>query len=211
MPTPDGASDRGTSHLLPAHQGRAQLHMLANALNTVGAIVRRRPETAEALLAGLAGWLQRAANQTAPLIPVAEEMGLALGIVGLQRARLGGRLRLEVALTPEAASVLIPPGILQPLLENAIVHGAAQRVAGGKVRVSGRVARGMLHVAVADNGPGVRRPLGMARRHGWGLTGVRIRLAALWNRRARVRLLGRSGVGTIAAISAPVPFPGPRP
>jgi LytS/YehU family sensor histidine kinase len=203
MPRHVGHSDRIGVRLLPIYQGRTQLHMLANALSAVGALLHRRPETAEALLAEIGGWLQRAAGPTAPLVPVAEELRLALTFLGLQRARLGGRLRLEVALAPEALPVLIPAGALQPLIENAIVHGAAQRVIGGRVRVSGRVARGTLHLVVADNGPGVRRPLRIAPRHGWGLAGVRLRLAALWGARARVRLMGRPGAGTIAAISVP--------
>jgi sensor histidine kinase YesM len=180
--------------------------MLANALSTVGALVRRRPEAAEDLLAEISDLLRRTVGPAAPLIPLADELRLALSFVGLQRARLGGRLRLEVSLPPEALRILIPPCILQPLLENAVIHGVAQRAAGGHVRVIGRIAGDVLHLAVVDNGPGIRRPLFIGRRHGWGVTGVRIRLAALWNTRARVRLLGRPGVGTIAAISTPVLF-----
>ena len=191
-------------HFLPIYQGRTQLHMLANSLSTVGALIRRRPEAAEDLLAEIADLLRRAVGPTAPLIPLAEELRLALSFVGLQRARMGGRIRLEVSVSPEAFNVLVPPCILQPLVENAILHGVSRRPAGGHVRIIGRATGGMLHLVVVDTGPGLRRPLPIGRRHGWGLAGIRIRLAALWNTRARVRLLGRPGVGTIAAISLPV-------
>lgn len=206
MPQRDGRSKGTAPHFLPIYQGRAQLHMLANSLSTVSALIRRRPDAAEDLLAEISDLLRRVMGPAAPLIPLAEELRLVLSFVGVQRARMGGRIRLEVSLPREAFDVLVPPCILQPLVENAVVHGIAQRPAGGHVRVVGRITRGMLHLAVVDNGPGPRRPLRAGRRHGWGLAGIRIRLAALWNTRARLRLLGRPGVGTIAAISAPVLF-----
>lgn len=204
MPQRDGLSKGTALHFLPIYQGRTQLHMLANSLSTVSALIRRRPDAAEDLLSEISDLLRRVVGPAAPLIPLADELRLVLSFIGLQRARMGGRIRLEVSLPREVFDVLVPPCILQPLVENAVIHGIAQRPAGGHVRVSGRITRGMLHLAVVDNGPGPRRPLRAGRRHGWGLAGIRIRLAALWNTRARLRLLGRPGVGTIAAISTPV-------
>jgi two-component system LytT family sensor kinase len=169
----------------------------------VSALIRRRPEAAEELLAEVSKVLRRMMGAPASLLPLSDELRLAMSFVGLQRARMGGRLRFEVALPPEALGVLVPACTLQPLIENAIIHGIASQPAGGHIRVIGRITGGMLHVAVIDNGAGLQRPLDV-RRSGWGLTGVRVRLAILWGARARLRLLGRPGVGTIAAISAPV-------
>jgi len=197
-------SHGATPNFLPIYQSRTQLHMLANSLSTVSSLIRRRPEAAEELLAEISNALRSLVGASTPLIPLADELRLALSFVGLQRARMGGRLRFEVALPQEVFDILVPACILQPLVENAIIHGIASRPAGGHIRVIGRVAGDMLHLAVVDNGPGPRRHLGFERRDGWGLTGVRVRLAALWGTRARLRLLGRPGVGTIAAISAPV-------
>lgn len=195
---------RPSPRILPIYQGHTQLHMLANSLSTVSALIRRRPEAAEDLLAEISKVLRLLMGSPAPLIPLSDELRLTMSFVALQRARLGGRLRFEVALPREVFDLLIPACTLQPLIENAIIHGIAARPTGGCIRVVGRAARGMIHLAVVDNGPGLRRPLGVRRGGGWGLTGVRVRLAALWNARARLRLLGRPGVGTIASISAPV-------
>lgn len=64
----------------------------------------------------------------------------------------------------------------------------------------------MLHIAVADDGLGPHRPFALRTRTGWGLTSVRLRLAALWGTRARVRLLGHPGLGTVAYVSMPALF-----
>jgi sensor histidine kinase YesM len=196
---------RLSPRVVPIYQGRTQLHMLANSLSTVSALIRRRPEAAEELLAEISRVLRRLMGSPAPLIPLSDELRLTMSFVALQRARMGGRLRFEIALPREVLDLLIPTCTLQPLIENAIIHGIASRPAGGHIRVIGRIAGGMLHLAVVDNGPGLRRPLEFGCGGGWGLTGVRARLAALWSARARLRLLGRPGVGTIAAISAPIP------
>ncbi len=197
------ASTDAAMRFLPVFQGRTQLHVLANALSTVGALIRRRPEIAEDLLGEFAGYLRQFIGTTRPLVPLAEELRLTLTFVAVHRARLGGRLRMEVAVSPEAMGALVPPCILQPLVENAILHGIAGRPTGGRVRITGRIGRGMLHIAVADDGLGPRRPFAGGIRTGWGLTSVRLRVAALWNTQARVRLLGRPGLGTLVSVSMP--------
>lgn len=196
------ASARALRVFLPLHTG-TQLHALANTLSTAGALLRRRPEAAEDLLAQMVTHLRGLLALTRPLVPLADELRLVLTFIGVERVRMGGRLRLEVACTAESLATFVPPLVLQPLVENAIQHGIARRPMGGRVRILGRMAGGMLHLAVVDDGPGLRRPLTVARGTGWGLTGVRLRLEALWGPAARVRILGRPDRGTIAAISLP--------
>ncbi len=194
--------------ILPLHTG-TQLHALANTLSTVGALLRRRPEAAEDLLAQMVTYLRDLLSLNRPLVALADELRLALTFIGVERARMGGRLRLEVACTAEALATVVPPLVLQPLVENAIQHGIARRPMGGRIRILGRTAEGMLHVAVVDDGPGMRRPLTAAKGTGWGLIGVRLRLGALWGSAARMRVLGWPDRGTIAAISLPAVVPTP--
>lgn len=187
----------------PALQAGAQAHMLSNALSQVGAFLRRRPEAAEDLLAYLAAHLRHQLDPRPPLVSLADELRAVFTVIGIERARLGGRLRLEVACTPESLNARIPSLVLQPLVENAVRHGIARRPQGGRVRISARVTAGTLHLVVSDDGPGVRRPLVSHGRAGWGLAGVRMRLVALFGSSARLRLLGREGAGAMAAISLP--------
>lgn len=187
----------------PAAQAGVQVHLLANLLSQVGAFVRRRPVAAEDLLALLVAHLREQLVPRPVLVPLAEELRAVLATVGIERVRLGGRLRLEVACTPEALEAAVPPLLVQALVENAIQHGIARRPRGGRVRVSARTSGAILHLAVADDGPGLRRPLAPAGRAGWGLASARMRLVALWGTSARLRLLSRAGAGTLAAVSLP--------
>lgn len=132
------ASIDAAVRFLPVFQGRTQLHVLANTLSTVGALIRRRPEIAEDLLGEFAGYLHEFVGGAKPLVRLAEELRLTLTFIAVQRARLGGRLRVQVAVSPEAMGALVPPCILHPLVENAILHGIARRPTGGRIRVTGR-------------------------------------------------------------------------
>jgi two-component system LytT family sensor kinase len=176
--------------------------MLANALSLVSALLRRHPKAAEDLLAYLADHARSHLSPVRPLVPLDDELRNVLALVGVERARMGGRLRLQVNCSQAALRVLVPPLVLQPLVENAIRHGVAMRAAGGLVHIKARVTGGYLHISVADDGVGVRRPPGSGRT-GWGLAVTRLRLAALWGESARLRVLSRSGYGTLAAVSLP--------
>ncbi|MDR7423532.1 MAG: histidine kinase [Armatimonadota bacterium] len=187
---------------LPGLNTRAQVHLLSNTLSLVGGLLRRRPEAAEDLLGYLTQYLAGQIRPAWPLVSLREELRLVMLFVGVERARLGGRLRFEIACEPNALDVPVPPLILQPLVENAIRHGVARRAAGGRVRLTARARAGYLHLAVSDDGAGLRRPFA---RPGWGLVGVRLRLAALWGEAARLRLMGRPGAGALAAVTIPVP------
>jgi len=211
-----GSSERCV-RLLPTLNLQAQIHLLANTLSLVGALLRRRPEAAEDLLANVTLYLRNQFGPTRPLVSLAEELQLVLSYLAVERARLGGRLRLEVACTRDALAVLVPSLVLQPLVENAVRHGIALRATGGRVRISARVTGAFLNLSVGDDGPGLRRPSATgdrqvrgpsatSRQDGWGLVGARLRLAALWGSAARLRVLSRPGEGTLAAISLPAVF-----
>ncbi|MBI3998144.1 MAG: histidine kinase [Armatimonadetes bacterium] len=197
--------------LFPLWQAGVQIHLLANVLETVAALARRRPDAAEDLLALVAAHLRDLLGLARPLVPLAEEIRMILVCVGLERARMGGRLRLEVACAQAALSAMVPPLLLQPLVENAVRHGISRRPGGGRIRISARVADGLLLLAVTDDGPGIRRQPSAGLRAGQGLISVRCRLAALWGSDARLRILALPGCGTVAAISAPVLVPAQRP
>jgi LytS/YehU family sensor histidine kinase len=184
----------------PLWQAGATLHLLANTLSTVAALLRRRPEAAEDLLAHLAAYLRAVLGQRRALISLGDELAIVRALVGVERARLGSRLRFEARCAHDTLEMAVPPLALHPIVENAIWHGVARRLPGGCVRVSARQTGGRLLIAVSDDGPGFRRP---ALRAGWGLPGVRQRLAALWGSAGRLRVLTRPGQGTLVALALP--------
>src|SRR5438874_2236814 len=91
-------------------------------------------------------------------VALRDEWAFVTSYLELERLRLGDRLRLELRADPAALDLPIPPFAVQPLVENAIVHGVASRGAGGEVRVSVRREGRRLHIEVTDDGPGALEP-----------------------------------------------------
>lgn len=189
-------------------------HFLFNTLTAIQAYVRAHPGLAEEMIGALAQFVRATLSRGEGPVRVAEELALVQMYLGLERARLGHRLRTVFDVDPGALSVHIPALVIQPLVENAVVHAAACRVDGATLRLAVRYRheRKRLLIMVADDGPGVARsqvsiggagpPVFASGLH-LGLSTLRRRLAVLYGRNARLRLLRRPGGGTIAAVALP--------
>ncbi len=190
-------------------------HFLCNTLTAIQACVRSRPGLAEEMIAVLARFVRATLGRGEGMVSVAEELALVGMYLGLERLRLGPRLRTILDVDPGVLGVPILALVAQPLVENAVVHAAASRAAGATLRlaVRGRPARREVLIVVADDGPGIGRvpPYGtpgqiltVAEAGHLGLGTLRRRLAACYGSSARLRLLRRPGGGTIAAVTLPV-------
>jgi len=164
-----------------------QPHFLFNALHSVGGLVRagqgtRAVEALEAL-----GGLLRAllAVEDRPLVPLAEELDLADRYLRLEAIRLGERLQVATRLDADAARVPVPALILLPLVENAVTHGIAPRIEGGRVEIEARLEAGHLVIDVRDSGAGFPPEV---LRAGRGSKGERPSIG-LANTRGRLRTL----------------------
>lgn len=199
--------------MLDALQGQIRPHFLFNALTTIQAFVRERPSLAEELIESLARYTQTVLTRRGPVF-LAEELALVHLYLGLERARLGARLRTVFDVDPLALGVSVPALLVQPLVENAVVHAAARRADGATLRLAVRYrrARDRLVVVVADDGPGIgwvsppadpgdgdESPLRLQ----VGLRNTRLRLQTVYGDAGRLRLLRRPGGGTIAALTLP--------
>jgi two-component system, LytTR family, sensor kinase len=124
-------------------------------LNTISATMYEDPAAADEMIEQLAELL-RASLRTAQSdeVPLGEELALLDLYLALMRARFGERLEVALELDPEAASALVPTLLLQPLVENAIRHGNAERVGRGAIAVRARREDGRLVLEVEDDGPG---------------------------------------------------------
>lgn len=161
-------------------QAQMQPHFLFNSLNVCAGLVHEDPEAAEVTLDRLAGFLRYALESTERrFVTVDEELEAVRSYLEVQRQRFGDQLRYDVEVDEEARARRIPPMLLQPLVENAILHGLREREEGGRVRVRARVeGDGALAIEVEDDGVGP----GRSSHHGTG-TGernVRERLAIVY-------------------------------
>jgi hypothetical protein len=165
---------------------RAQLnpHFLFNSLNSINALVGNDPEGARRMCESLGDFLRRTlalgARDTVTLL---EELSLVDRYFEIERVRFGERLALERFIESGADRCLVPPLLLQPLVENAVKHGIAERLQGGTIKISAVVMDDLLRLSVEndvdDDAPA--RP-----GEGVGLQNVRRRLDALSAREGRL-------------------------
>jgi sensor histidine kinase YesM len=157
---------------------RAQLnpHFLFNSLNSINALIGSDPEAARRMCESLGDFLRRTlALGARDAVTLGEELALVDRYLAIERVRFGERLRVERRLDPEAERCLVPPLLLQPLVENAIKHGIAERIEGGTVRIAAASRDGSLTIEV-ENDTDADAPARQGQ--GVGLDNVRRRLDA---------------------------------
>ena len=190
---------------------RAQLHphFLYNTLNGISALVADRQHVrASNALEQLAELLHAAFRDDGrDLIPLAEEVVLAERYLELQQLRFGDRLRCDVVVAPEAAACPVPPLILQPLVENAVVHGLARRSGAMHLTLHAQRDGDRVTILIAHDGAEPGADWSPASRGGVGLRNTRARLASTFGSAAELIVRRRvgGGVESIVHISAPAP------
>ncbi len=112
-----------TEARLQALQARIRPHFLFNSLNAVLALIRRDPKRAEQTLEDLADLFRTLMSDARQFVRLAEEIALLERYAAIEELRLGERLRITWELDRAPPDALLPPLVLQPLLENAIYHG----------------------------------------------------------------------------------------
>jgi signal transduction histidine kinase len=176
-------------------------HFLLNTLNAIAGLVTDEPREARRLLVCLGDLLRDAVQETGDLQTLDKQVAWLRRYAQILEARHRGSLTFEWDVAKDCESEMLPRLLLQPLVENAVQHGALQRTdRGGKVvvRVSRR-ADGTLVCVVEDNGPGV--PESGVRAGAFGLQAVRRRIE-LEAPGASLRL-DSSGQGTLSIVELP--------
>ena len=120
---------------LQALQARIRPHFLFNSLNAVLAIIRGDPKRAEGALEDLADLFRNLLADNRQLIPLSGEIALCRQYLNLEHLRLGSRLQVRWSVEPGAEVALVPPMLLQPLVENAVYHGIEPGLACGEIEI----------------------------------------------------------------------------
>jgi signal transduction histidine kinase len=179
-------------------------HFLFNTMNTVAVLVREgRTGEAVTLLSRLSSLLRMSLDQTGvPEVTLRQELDFLERYIEIQQMRFSDRLTVTVDIAPDAMNARIPNLLLQPLVENAILHGVAPKTGPGRVDVRGRIEDGDVHLEVRDDGPGL--PAGAGRtREGIGLANTRERLTKIYGARGRMVLRSSPGQGVVVEIVLP--------
>ncbi len=167
---------------LRALKAQVNPHFLFNSLNSISALTSSDAAKAREMCILLGDFLRRTLGLgEKAAIPLEEEMSLIRAFLSVEKIRFGPRIKLEENIDKEAMDVQVPPLLLQPLVENAIVHGIANLIEGGWIRLDARCRNGDLAIVV-ENTYDPDAPA--RRRNGVGLANVRQRLEARFGNRA---------------------------
>ena len=183
---------------LTALRAQVNPHFLFNALHSVSALLAIDAARADEAIERL-GDLLRYSLGSQPTVLLSEEWKFAQDYLAFERLRLGDRLGVESDVDTAALAALVPPLIFQPLVENAVRHGIADRPTGGCIAISARSTDGLLQLRVVDDGPGPAETSSA----GVGLASVRRRLAATYGDRARLEI-ENGGHGFAVTMTLPL-------
>lgn len=183
---------------------RAQLnpHFLFNAMNSVSCLLHRDPAAADQMLSRIANLLRLTLSRDdSREIGLLEEVELAEEYLEIQRIRFGSRLKLEIDIADETLEARVPNMLLQPLVENACVHGVARTRGECRLEISTRIDGSDLVISIYNDGPPVRPD--WKTRSGIGLRNTIERLALLYGDRASIELAS-FGQGARLCVRLPI-------
>ncbi len=139
-----------TEARLQALQARIRPHFLFNSINGVLSLVRKDPRRAEEALHDMADLFRVLMRDNRELTPLADEVELCRQYLELEKLRLGDRLGVDWNVRSMPADALVPPLVLQPLLENAVYHGIEPSSEPGIVSVNIFLSKGEVHAVLRN-------------------------------------------------------------
>lgn len=203
-----GAEQRELESLLMAQEAELRMlrtqidpHFLFNSLNSISALTSQNPGAARHMTLELASFFRQSLGMEAhKKVTLEQELVLIRHFLAIEQVRFGERLAVDEAIEDAALACLVPPMIIQPLVENAVKHGICNLAQGGVIRLTARRAGSVLRIGVenavdADQPP----PDG----NGIGLANVRQRLAGAYKHEASMHS-GRRADVFVVELSMPV-------
>ncbi len=175
-------------------------HFLFNTLHAVSTLVDRDPAGVRRMIARLSELLRHVLDEEAPQeVPLSQELEFLDDYFEIQSIRFQGRLDTAVDVPSDLYDAQVPNLILQPIVENAIKHGASQVRGVGRIEVRGRHEDDRLVLTVTDNGPGLPE----SQEDGFGLRNVRARLEGLYGDDQALHMETVPDGGTRAVLALP--------
>ena len=175
-----------------ALQARIRPHFLFNSMNTIASLVRRSPDTAERAIEDLSDLFRAALGSGDQTASLDEELRLCERYLAIESLRLGDRLRIIWQIDQDAPrDMRMPRLLLQPLVENAVIHGIARLAEGGEISIHVNRYGDMLRVAIGNPFP----PTPLAQKSGnqHAQTSVAQRIAYAFGARAGITVSTHEG------------------
>lgn len=156
-------------------------HFIFNSMNSIRALISENPEKAKDSVTRLSNILRNSLQQgKKKVIPFEEEMRLVDDYIELEQTRYEERLRYSADVAAASSQCLVPPMMIQTLIENAIKHGVSKLPSGGAIKLTTKVD-GDKHTIVIENDGSLVNGTSDT---GFGLENTRQRIALLYNDKA---------------------------
>ena len=176
-------------------------HFLFNTLHAISALVERDPSGVRRMIARLSELLRHTIeDRGSHEVPLRDELEFLRRYIEIMEIRFQGRLRVTVAADERSLDALLPNLILQPIVENALEHGASRAAGHGEVTIAARRDGDYLVVTVRDNGPGLSSS---TPQQGVGLRNTVARLEQMYGDAASLDLTSPSAGGVLATVQLP--------
>src|SRR5512135_3045366 len=189
-----------TEARLQALQARIRPHFLFNSLNAVLSLVRSDPRRAEHALENMADLFRALMGNASQLAPLEDEVALTRAYLELEQLRLGDRLQVVWHINKMPADALIPPLVIQPLVENAVYHGIEPLPDGGEISLNVYRSADKVHIVV-------RNPIAADAGHHKGnriaLANIRERLLLHFDLDAQLKL---EPLGAVYQVHIVIPY-----
>jgi two-component sensor histidine kinase len=179
-------------------------HFMYNTLNSIAGLVREQlNDAAVSMIVALSEFLRRSSEDShRSQVALQEEVEYLQRYLDIQKVRFGERLQVSVDIPSDLLRAQVPNLLLQPLVENAIKHGIAKRVAGGAVRVAGACHDSRLCLSVYNDGPTLP-PDWEASQNGVGIRNLRTRLQILHGSDSELQLTRANPAGVEVLVTLP--------
>ena len=182
-------------------------HFLFNTLNSIASLIRINPERARAMVVRLSRIMRRRLRSQDHFSPLRDELEFIDDYLAIELERFGDKLRVIREIDPATADIQVPSMLLQPLVENSIKHGIADKIDGGTITLRARRSRERLSIEVQDDGVGIPevKPTASsgAGGAGIGVNNVRERLQVIYDHDFSMVIESKPGVGTRVLIDLP--------
>jgi two-component system LytT family sensor kinase len=195
---------RLTEARLAALTNQINPHFLFNTLNSIATLVRINPNNARNMIYRLSNILRRLLRKTENYSPLREEIAFIDDYLAIEMVRFGDKLKFEKQIEPASLNRLVPSMILQPIIENSIRHGLANKVEGGTVRLRTWLEGTRLNIQIEDDGVGIdEEKLEALFESGIGVSNVNERLRVLFGAGYQFAVDSKPGQGTKTRIEIP--------
>lgn len=202
---------RNTEYMLNSLHSQINKHFLINILSLVRSFITcKETEKAKNCIEDLSDFL-RGTLTLGDKTTVGEELAMVRSYLNIQASRYP-RVETEINCPDEIMGLVIPKMILQPVIENAFIHGLQRKK--GKIQIIGRVKNNFIYFFVSDNGQGIdiekrkeinqslkeRKKITFALGNGIALSNIEQRLRLLAGEKSLIRLISKKGHGTVAML-----------